>query len=149
MGSYLQVCARDHPGTYPEEPTVNRPRSLLVAGGFALAGAVAVPAVAFAQSSTPAPAPTPAAATSTATTGAHCTALDRWNALATAAPKVQTYLKAHPELVTELGKISAIPKGPARHAEAKAYFSTHKDQKAALKTAREAVRDFHAACHRS
>ncbi|MEO6880924.1 MAG: hemophore-related protein [Mycobacteriaceae bacterium] len=128
---------------------MNRPRALLVAGGFALAGAVAVPAVAFAQSSTPAPAPTPVATSSTATTGAHCTALDRWNALAAAAPKVQTYLQAHPELVTELGTISAIPKGPARHAAAKAYFSAHQDQKAALKAARAAVREFHASFPRS
>lgn len=125
---------------------MNRPRNLLVAGGVALAGAVAVPAVAFAQSSTPAPAPTPAA---TSTTGAHCTALDRWNALATAAPTVQTYLKAHPDLVTELGAISAIPKGPSRHAEAKAYFSAHKDERAGLKSAHVALRNFHASCHRS
>ncbi|UZJ25090.1 hemophore-related protein [Rhodococcus antarcticus] len=130
----------NHPRTWSP-----RRRAGIAACGLAVAAVVAVPAAAWAESSPPS-ATAPATSTTAAAGPSTCTPAQRWDALAAAAPKIATYLDAHPDLSAELQTLKALPKDQ-RAAASKTYFTAHPDERTAFRDARAGLRTFRATCH--
>jgi hemophore-related protein len=108
---------------------MKRTVAALLAGTASLAAlAIAVPGVASAD-------------------GPDCSPQARAAVVTQVRPQVQAYVAAHPDLAAEFVKVKALPKDQ-RKAEVNSYMQAHPDQANDLRSIRQPLRDFRAACHK-
>jgi len=74
-----------------------------------------------------------------------CTAQQRWTALAQVAPRVESYLNAHPDVAAEIDHLRTLPVDQ-RRAEAAEWVAAHPQYQAQVEQLRTRLAHYRATC---